>query len=67
MLIAQGYRTKKDLKSKVGYAFDYYEVSHSGRDEYYPNGCFTVVGPSAYNRRWYAQVTLKDGVIVKVT
>lgn len=66
MLSAYGYRTKKELKKAVGQRLKYYETSLFGT-EYRPNGTITVVGPDAYrNRKWYAQVTLKEGVIVDV-
>ena len=30
------------------------------------DGTVAVVGPSEYDRRWYAQLTVKDGAIVAV-
>jgi hypothetical protein len=44
----------------------YEETSLFGR-EYDPDGTFSAVGPSAYQRKWYATVTMKDGKIAKVT
>lgn len=35
--------------------------------EYTANGKFAVVGPSPYVRKWYAEVTMKDGLIAKVS
>jgi hypothetical protein len=65
MLAASGYRHKKDLKAAVGQPLGHHETSIVGR-EYRPTGTFCVVGPSAYERRWYARVTMKDGVIERV-
>ncbi|MCD6262313.1 MAG: hypothetical protein J7J52_04755 [Deltaproteobacteria bacterium] len=66
MLSASGYRTKKELKAAIGQRLKYYETSLFG-SEYRPNGTVLMVGPDAYhNRKWYAKVTLRDDVIVKV-
>jgi hypothetical protein len=35
--------------------------------EYKADGKFAVVGPSAYERKWFAEVTMKEGKIVKVS
>lgn len=59
------YKTKKQLKESVGKALVYQETSMFG-PEYTPDGEFCVVGPSPHNRKWYAQVTMKKGLIVKV-
>lgn len=59
------YKTKKDLKLAVGKPLRYEETSMFG-PEYQENGTFCVVGPSPTERRWYAEVTMKDGLIVKV-
>jgi len=59
-------KTKKDLKSKIGTSHIFEETSLFG-PEYKENGSFCVVGPSPYVRKWYAQVTVKDGIIVKVS
>lgn len=64
-MLAANYRTKKELKAAVGRTLAYTETAWSG-PEYRPDGTFPVVGPSAYERKWYAEVTLKDGKIVKV-
>lgn len=66
MLGARGYATKKDVKAAVGKRLRFVETSAFGA-EYKENGDNLMVGPDAYNnRKWYATVTLKDGVIVKV-
>ena len=64
MLAVTGYKHKKDLKAAVGRRLNYIETSFYS--EFKRNGTLTVVGPSAYNRKWYAVVTMKDGLIEKV-
>jgi len=64
MIVAK-YKTKKDLKSSVGQPLRYVETSIFGL-EYRATGKFCVVGPSAYERKWYAEVTMQDGLILKV-
>jgi hypothetical protein len=64
MLVAR-YRTKKDLKAAVGQELRYEETSMFG-EEYKPDGAFAVVGPGAYQRKWYAQVTMQGGRIARV-
>lgn len=64
-LAARGYKTKKELKAAVGQPLRYTETSMFG-EEYKSNGSFPVVGPSAYERKWFATVTMADGKIVKV-
>lgn len=65
MLVAN-YKTKKDLKEQIGLPLKYTETSIFG-SEYNPSGKFCVVGPSAHNRKWYAEVTMKLGLIDKVS
>ena len=65
MIAAAGYKAKKDLKAAIGQPLRYSETSLFGT-EYKENGSFSVVGPSAYDRKWYATVTMKDGKIEKV-
>lgn len=65
-MMAAHYKTKKELKASVGKSLRYEETSMFGA-EYRENGKFAVVGPGAYERKWYAQVTMKDGKIAKVT
>jgi hypothetical protein len=67
MLGTSGYKTKKDLKAAQGKPLRYVETSMFGA-EFKPDGVNVVVGPCAYTKRsWYAQVTCRDGLIVKVT
>ena len=65
-LAAAGYKTKKDLKASVGKPLNYNETSMFG-PEYKSTGKFAVVGPSAYDRKWFAEVTMVDGKIAKVS
>lgn len=65
MLVAL-YKTKKELKAAVGRLLRYEETSMFG-EEYRPNGRFPVVGPGAYQRKWFAEVTMEDGKIAKVS
>lgn len=68
MLGAYGYKTKKELKENIGKPLRYVETSMFGSE--YPksgNGTCLMVGPNAYNnRKWYAKITLVDGIITKV-
>lgn len=66
MTMVAGYKHKKDLKAAVGYSLNYEETSMFG-PEYRADGSFSVVGPSAYERKWFARVTMRDGKIIKVT
>ena len=66
-MMGASYATKKDLKANIGNRLRYVETSMFG-EEYTPDGRFCVVGPCAHtNRKWYAEVTMKDGKIHKVT
>ena len=64
MLVAK-YKYKKDLKNSIGQSLKYQETSLFG-EEYKYNGRFTVVGPAAYNRKWYGEVTIENGLIARV-
>ena len=64
MLVAR-YVCKKDLKASIGRRLRYEETSMFG-EEYKDNGKFCVVGPGAYDRKWYAEVTMKAGLIERV-
>ena len=65
-LAAAGYKTKKDLKASVGKPLGYNETSMFG-PEYKSTGSFAIVGPSAYNHKWFATVTMVEGKIAKVS
>lgn len=64
-LAVSGYATKKELKAAIGKPLRYIETS-AFAPEYKANGRFAVVGPGPYDRRWYAQVTMAHGLIIKV-
>lgn len=65
MLVAN-YQTKKDLKVSLGKLLNFTETSFFG-EEFKSNGKFCVVGPSATNRKWYAEVTMENDRIAKVS
>lgn len=65
-MMAALYPSKKELKTKVGQSLRYQETSMFG-EEFKPNGKFCVVGPSPTNRKWFAEVTMVDGKISKVS
>ncbi len=65
-MMGASYKTKKALKESIGKELRYVETSMFG-EEYRDNGKFCVVGPSPYDRKWYASVTMKDGLISKVS
>jgi hypothetical protein len=65
MLVAR-YKTKSELKKSVGKPLRFEETSMFG-PEYKDNGSFAVVGPAALLRKWYASVTMENGLIKKVT
>lgn len=65
-LAATGYKTKKDLKASVGKPLGHTETSLFG-PEYKADGKFAVVGPSATERKWFAEVEMVGGLIKKVT
>jgi hypothetical protein len=60
------YKTKKDLKAAIGQPLRYIETSFFG-PEYKSDGTLYVVGPSPTERKWYAQVTMANGLIAKVS
>lgn len=64
MLVAR-YPNKKALKEAKGEPLAYQETSMFG-NEYHGDGVYPMVGPGAYERKFYASVTIKDGLIAKV-
>jgi hypothetical protein len=60
------YKTKKALKESIGKKFRYQETSAFGT-EWKANEMLTVVGPSPYERKWYANVWVsEDNTIMRV-
>ena len=63
------YTAKKDLKASIGEHLNYSETSMFG-DEYLSNG--VIYGArrphllGGKGREWFAQITMKDGLIHKV-
>ena len=64
-MMAANYKTKKALKEAIGQSLRFTETSLFG-PEYKADGTFCVVGPSPYQRKWFAEVTMADGLISKV-
>lgn len=65
-MMGASYKAKKDLKAAIGKPLNYVETSLFGA-EYKPNGKFCVVGPCPYtSRKWYAEVTMENGLIRSV-
>ena len=63
------YPSKKVLKEAVGQRLKYQETSMFG-DEYKPDGVLTVANRphiTGMGREFFAQVTMKDGIIQKVS
>lgn len=66
MTLGASYKTKKELKENIGMPLKYVETGIFGQ-EYKSTGSFPVVGPCPYTKRnWFAQVHMKDDIIVKV-
>jgi hypothetical protein len=59
------YKTKKELKASIGQPLRYSETSFFGV-EYKANGQFCVADSSP-RRSWFANVTMRDGLILKVS
>ena len=60
------YKTKKDLKAATGKPLRFIETSMFG-SEYKETGQFCVVGPNPQIRKWYASVTMLNGLIQKIS
>ena len=63
------YPSKKELKSNVGSRLNYIETSISG-PEYRSNGTITVANRphiTGLGREFFAQVTMQDDLITKVS
>lgn len=65
-MLSATYKTKKDLKANIGKPLRYIETSLFGF-EYKETGKFCVVGPSPYERKWFASVEMEKGLIKKVS
>jgi hypothetical protein len=63
------YASKKDLKAQIGKTLRYRETSMFG-PEYKSDGVLTGCNRphiTGHKREFFAQVTMKDGLIVKVS
>ena len=65
-MLGANYKTKKELKASIGKPLRFIETSMFG-SEYKKTGKFCVVGPSPTQRKWYAAVSMLDGLISKVS
>ena len=64
-MLAFTYKTKTELTKSKGQRLRFVETSMFG-SEYKGDGKYVGVGPGAYDRKWYATVTIADGVIKSV-
>ena len=68
MTLIAVYPSKKELKTKVGEPLRYIETSMF-EEEYKPDGVLVVANRphiTGLGREFFAQVTMKDGLIAKV-
>lgn len=68
MTMIASYPSKKELKANIGKRLKVIETSAFG-PEYKPNGNFVVCNRphiTGLGREWFAQVTMKAGLISKV-
>ena len=65
-MLGASYKTKKACREAIGNVPRFIETSMFGV-EFTGDGKYTVVGPSPTLRKWFAQVTIVNGVITKVT
>ena len=65
-MLGASYKTKKACRESIGKEPRFIETSMFGV-EFTGDGQYTVVGPSPTLRKWFAQVTVHNGVITKVT
>jgi hypothetical protein len=69
MTLIANYPSKKACKESIGKRLRYIETSLFG-NEYRDNGTLTVCNRphiTGQGREWFGQVTLQDGLIIKVT
>lgn len=60
-----GFKTEKELRAGLGQIPEFIETSMFG-NEFHGDGTYTIVGPSPQVRKWYATVTVTDGLMAKV-
>ncbi len=70
MMLLTGYKSKKELKAAIGQSLVYEETSMFGA-EYKANGSFAGAHRPAVTRlpgrEFFAEITMKDGLIAKVS
>lgn len=69
MTLIANYPSKKACKEAVGQPLKYTETSMFGK-EYFENGTLTVCNRphiTGLGKEWFGQVTMKNGIIEKVT
>ena len=65
-MMGLNFPSKKSIKEAIPTPFYPIETSMFG-EEYKGDGTYVVVGPDPYrNRKWFAQVTVEKGQIIKV-
>lgn len=73
MIHANGqWRSKKALREAIAsergvYSHSFTDPSIFGEKDFSDASRIAVVGPSAYERKWYAQVTFVEGKAVKIS
>ena len=65
-MLGASYKTKKELKASIGKPLRFIETSMF-ESEYKRTGELYVVGPSPTQRKWYAVVSMLNGLISKVS
>ena len=65
-MLGAAYKTKKELKAATGKPLRFIETSRF-EPEYKETGQFCVVGPSPQICKWFAVVTMLNGLIQKVS
>jgi hypothetical protein len=69
MTLIANYPSKKACKESIGQPLNYIETSFFG-PEYRENGTFVVANRphiTGKGREWFAEITMKDGLIFKVS
>ena len=61
----QEFKTKKSMKEWIGKEVCCI-IPMIGGDDYVDNYVGAIVGPGPYNRKWYAQVEIANGILMKV-
>ena len=64
----QPIKTKKAVKEAIarGERLEVYAPNPWSMHNVPPDGRHTICGPGPYDRRWYGQVTVKDGLLTSI-